>query len=93
MKATKEIEVKAAEVTLTGIQITGSTSAKKGETVQLSITAEPSGADASVTWSSSNANIASVDGNGKVTCSAVGSTTITAVSKKIQILRVPLPLR
>ena len=42
----------------------------------------PSGADASVTWSSSNANIASVDGNGKVTCSAVGSTTITAVSKK-----------
>ena len=82
VKATKEIEVKAAEVTLTGIQITGSTSAKKGETVQLSITAEPSGADASVTWSSSNANIASVDGNGKVTCSAVGSTTITAVSKK-----------
>lgn len=82
VKATKEIEVKAAEVTLTGIQITGSTSAKKGETVQLSITAEPSGADASVTWSSSNANIASVDGNGKVTCSAVGSTTITAVSKR-----------
>ena len=82
VKATKEIEVKAAEVTLTGIKITGSTSAKKGETVQLSITAEPSGADASVTWSSSNANIASVDGNGKVTCSAVGSTTITAVSRK-----------
>ena len=82
VKATKEIEVKAAEVTLTGIKIAGSASAKKGETVQLSITAEPSGADASVTWSSSNADIASVDGNGKVTCSAVGSTTITAVSRK-----------
>ncbi len=82
VKATKEIEVKAAEVTLTGIKITGPTSAKKGETVQLSITAEPSGADASVAWSSSNAGVASVDGNGKVTCGAVGSATITAVSKK-----------
>ena len=82
VKATKEIEVKAAEVTLTGIKITGSTSAKKGETVQLSITAEPSGADASVAWSSSNAGVASVDGNGKVICAAPGTATITAVSKK-----------
>ena len=82
VKATKEIEVKAAEVTLTGIKISGPASAKKGETVQLSVTAEPSGADASVDWSSSNAEVASVDGSGKVTCKAAGSTTITAVSRK-----------
>ena len=82
IEATKEIEVKAAEVTLTGIKITGSASAKKGETVQLSIAAEPSGADASVTWSSSDTGIASVDGNGRVTCKEVGSATITAVSQK-----------
>ena len=82
VKATKEIEVKAAEVTLTGIKISGPASAKKGETVQLSVTAEPSGADASVDWSSSNAEVAGVDGSGKVTCKAAGSTTITAVSRK-----------
>ena len=82
VKATKEIEVKAAEVTLTGLKISGSTGAKKGETVQLTVTAQPEGADASVTWSSSNAGVASVDGNGKVICAAPGTATITAVSKK-----------
>ena len=82
VKATKEIEVKAAEVTLTGLQISGSSGAKKGETVQLTVTAQPAGADASVTWSSSDSGVASVDGNGRVTCIAPGTATITAVSQK-----------
>jgi hypothetical protein len=34
-----------------------------------------------VTWKSSNANIASVDANGKVTAKAVGTVTITATAK------------
>ena len=51
------------------------------QTVQLSVTASPSGAANSVTWSSSNTNIASVDANGLVTAgSTAGTATITATS-------------
>ena len=82
MKGTKEIGVRAGKGTRTGIEKSGPASAKKGATVRLSVTAGPSGADASVGWASSNAEVASVDGSGKVTCKAAGSTTITAVSRK-----------
>lgn len=77
-----EITVKEAEAVLKSIKISGDSAGKKGATVQLAITPDPAGADASVTWKSSNDSVASVDANGKVTCKSAGEVTITAVSKK-----------
>ena len=51
----------------------------KNETYDLSATVTPSDAiDKSVTWSSSDSNIATVDENGKITAKAIGEVTITA---------------
>ena len=52
---------------------------KEGESETLVATVKPDDAtDKTVTWSSSNANIATVDTNGKVTAVKEGSATITA---------------
>lgn len=51
------------------------------ETIQLSITSTPANASRSVTWTSSNANVATVDANGVVTGVLDGVATITATSK------------
>ncbi len=77
-----QIQVKAAETALQSLSIGGPSSGKKGETVQLSVTVKPEGADASVTWTSSNGNAARVDGKGLVTCVETGETVITATSTK-----------
>ena len=54
---------------------------EKGETVQLTATVMPENAtDKTVTWSSLNSTVASVDQNGLVTAKAKGSTTITAAT-------------
>ncbi len=50
-----------------------------GQSVNLSITATPAGANASATWTSSNPTVATVEG-GLVTALAEGTTTITATS-------------
>ena len=51
----------------------------KNETLTLSATITPSNTtDKTVTWSSSNSAIASVDNNGKVTAKSAGAATITA---------------
>lgn len=47
-------------------------------TLQLKATLEPINAVGSISWSSSNNSIASVDNNGLVTANAVGNATITA---------------
>ena len=52
---------------------------KKGGVLNLSATVKPSDlADKKVIWSSSNANVATVDSNGKVTAKTGGTATITA---------------
>lgn len=48
--------------------------------VTATVTADP-GANQSLTWSSGNASVASVDQSGKVTANASGTATITATSK------------
>ena len=64
----------------TGIIVTPSTlSINSGSTSQLSATLSPAGAVGSVTWSSSDESIATVDQNGLVTAVAGGTATITAV--------------
>ena len=54
---------------------------KPGSTTQLTATISPDNAyDKSVTWSSSNSAVATVDNNGKVTAVADGTATITVQS-------------
>ncbi len=58
-----------------------SVSIKPGSTTQLTATISPDNAyDKSVTWSSSNSAVATVDNNGKVTAVKEGTATITVQS-------------
>lgn len=54
---------------------------KAGETIQLTATIYPATTtDKSVTWKSSDENIATVDANGLVTATGVGTVTITVIT-------------
>ncbi len=63
------------------INITGKRYIDVNSTTQLSVKVLPEGADQSVTWTSENPNIATVDQNGLVTGVSDGSVRITATSK------------
>ena len=70
-------------IVVTGVTLTQDTATltKPGETVQLTATVAPSDAtDKSVTWTSSNTKVATVDANGKVTAVANGTCTITVTT-------------
>ena len=76
-EATCAITVVATQVTSVTLDKT-SASLKAGETVTLTATVKPDDAtDKSVTWTTSDASVATVD-NGVVTAKKVGSATITA---------------
>ncbi|MDR2868574.1 MAG: DUF2436 domain-containing protein [Bacteroidales bacterium] len=62
------------------VEVTPTTkSIEVGKTAQLSATVTPSDAkNADITWSSSDATVATVDQNGRVSAVAVGATVITA---------------
>ena len=63
----------------TGITLNKSTaSVEVGKTTQLNATLQPSGATGTITWTSSNNSVASVNNNGRVTGVAEGTATITA---------------
>ena len=65
----------------TGITISPSTlEMSSGTTAQLMATLSPEGSFGSVTWTSSNESVATVDGNGVVTAVAGGTCTITATA-------------
>ncbi len=49
-----------------------------GETLELTASADPEGADVTVNWQSSDASVASVDASGVVTANAIGAAVITA---------------
>ena len=73
------------EVTVTAIPVTSisldqtSLTMKSGDTVVLTATVGPANAtDKTVSWSSSDGSVASVDANGKVTAGKAGTATITA---------------
>ena len=69
------IAVNSIELDITKISL------KPGETAILSATVKPDNAtDKTITWTSSDSSIASVDGNGKVTASAAGEANITATA-------------
>ncbi|MBR4238285.1 MAG: Ig domain-containing protein [Prevotella sp.] len=69
----------------TGITISQtSLTMNSGTTAQLSATLSPEGAFGSVTWTSSNESVATVDANGLVTAVAGGTCTITATTSGSQ---------
>lgn len=70
------------KVPVTGVELDASEATlEKNESLQLHATVKPSNAtNTSVTWSSSNEDIASVDENGKVTAKSKGEATITVTT-------------
>ncbi len=63
----------------TGISLNKATaSVQVGKTTQLNASLEPYGATGTVTWSSNNTSVATVNSNGLVTGKAVGEAVITA---------------
>ena len=67
---------------VTGMTMSGPATIKVGSTEYCSVSITPSNADnKSVTWSSSNTGIATVDSSGRVTGKATGTVTITATAK------------
>jgi hypothetical protein len=83
VKATLEITVSASVSVIyaTDISIDGPTELKVGETAELTAEVLPEDAtDLTVTWSSSDEEIATVDEDGVVTAKSAGTVTITATA-------------
>lgn len=70
------------DISITSVNITGeSNNLQKGASMQLKATVKPENATIqTVTWSSSNTQVATVDATGKVTALQTGDTTITATA-------------
>lgn len=80
IKASLTVNVSAKKVEVQSISISpNSLTLTQGGTAQLTVTASPSGASNSVTWSTSNSSVATVV-NGVVTAVGAGTATITATS-------------
>lgn len=80
--ATCQVTVKSKAIPVTGISLNKTTmSLAAGESESLYATITPSNAtDKSVSWTSSNTEIATVSSSGHVTAKAVGSAVITATT-------------
>lgn len=79
VKATCNVSVQSATVYVSSITLNSSSlSMTEGDTQYLSVSVYPSNAtNKSVTWSSSNTSVATVNSSGMVTAKAAGSTIIT----------------
>ena len=76
-----KVTVRAASIPVTGVRIRSSVSMKGGDTEQLYASIEPSNAtNKSVTWSSSNSSVVSVNSEGVVTANALGKAVITVTT-------------
>ncbi|MDE5850669.1 MAG: Ig-like domain-containing protein [Muribaculaceae bacterium] len=99
IKASCEITITDIEVTGVTLDKTEITSLMVGETVTLTAVVSPDEAtDKTVTWTSSDENVASVDEEGDVTAVAPGTVTITATSGnvsaecKVTVVARPVPV-
>lgn len=78
VKAKPQVNIKVTKLSFTESEKT----LAQGDTYQTKLNIEPSNAtQKGVTYTSSNATVATVDANGKVTAKAVGDATITATAK------------
>ena len=70
------------DIKVTGIKLSGTAAVAAGAATQITATVTPANAtNKTVTWSSSDTKIATVDANGKVTGVKAGKVTITATAK------------
>ena len=78
-----EVTVKAKEIKVTGVTVSGSTHEMNvGGTLKLTAKVSPENAtNKKVTWSSSNPSVATVDQNGTVTGKGEGKVTITVTTE------------
>ena len=83
--ATCSVTVK--EAVPTGVTITGNSTVTVGSNITLSASVSPSAASQLVNWSSSDASVATVDENGKITGIKAGKVTITATSKALSTVK------
>ena len=76
-----EIEVKATNVPVTSVSVSGSNKMYVGNTQQLYVTVLPTEAqNKTVTWAAEPTSVATIDRNGLVTAVAPGTVTITATA-------------
>jgi len=82
VSASCAVTVKDKVIAVSGIALSQSTATLEvGESFTLTATIDPSNAsDKSVSWSSNDTNVATVDSNGKVTAVSAGTATITATA-------------
>ena len=82
LSATCQVTVKAKEIPVSSVSVSPATlQMTEGDTETLSATVRPNNAtDKSVTWTSSNPNVATVDNNGTVHAAGPGTATITVTT-------------
>ncbi|HTT28255.1 MAG TPA: Ig-like domain-containing protein [Solirubrobacteraceae bacterium] len=103
--ATSESKVGTAAITVSAVPVASVTIAPStanvpvGQTVQLTATTRDASGNVLtgrvITWSTSNAGVASVTGSGQVTGNAAGTSTITAASEGVSgtaVITVPTPV-
>ena len=77
-KKTKNVKVKVAKKAPTGMTgVPATKTLKKGKSFTIKAKLTPSGAEATIKYSSSNKKIATVNSKGKVTAKKAGTVTIT----------------
>ncbi|HKM29889.1 MAG TPA: Ig-like domain-containing protein [Bacilli bacterium] len=82
VKATLEVTVSAVHIDVASIAISGKAEVEVGKSITLTTAVLPNGANAEVTFASSDVAKATVDANGKVTGVTEGTVTITVTSKE-----------
>lgn len=80
VKKTHNISISGNTIAPTSISLSGGNSLDVYQSLTLTISFTPSNASTSVTWSSSNTSIATVNSSGRVSAVGVGTATITATS-------------
>lgn len=77
------LTIQSSKVAVKGVRLNKSAAkVEKGRSLQLKATVTPTNAtEKAVTWKSSNASVASVDRNGKVTAKKAGTAKITVTTK------------